>query len=177
MLNDFFKLMIKLPFIIFVLPFKILYMIIKQALNYVPNTEDSSKIIKDNSIPMITNNISVVDLFTINYLNLKNTNKILPLYYKSNNDKTTIKKYISLGYIEEKYSLKNNLNKATLPELKHILKNNNLTISGNKETLINRILGNIDVDSLSSNFPLNSYFLTEKGYRVYNILNSLSGYI
>lgn len=173
MLNDFLKLMIKLPFIILVLPFKILYIIIKQSLNYAPNTEVSSKIIKDNSIPMITNNISIVDLFTINYLNLKNTNKILPLYYKSNDDKTTIKKYISLGYIEEKYSLKNNLNKATLPELKHILKNNNLTISGNKETLISRILGNIDVDSLSSKFPLNSYFLTEKGSNLIKTYHSL----
>ena len=56
-----------------------------------------------------------------------------------------------------------NVKNATTKELKGILKEENLKVSGNKQELIERVLGNIDADLLEEKFSEGKYILTNKG--------------
>lgn len=59
-----------------------------------------------------------------------------------------------------------NVKNATMKELKEILKEENLKVSGNKQELIEKVLGNIDVDSLEERFNEGRYILTDKGKQI-----------
>lgn len=78
----------------------------------------------------------------------------------------TIKKLLNNNYIKELLDLKSNLSKLKIPELKDILKDNNLKTQGNKENLINRIIENIDNAILEQTYSNKTLIATEKGLKI-----------
>lgn len=59
--------------------------------------------------------------------------------------------------------------KCKVDDLKEYLKSNNLTVSGNKDILIQRILDNINSDQLDNDFKISDYYvLSEKGTNTIN---------
>lgn len=76
-----------------------------------------------------------------------------------------IAKLIQLEYLTYS-SWYDNVKNATMKELKEILKKENLKVSGNKQELIERALGNIDIDLLEKRFNEGRYILTNKGIKV-----------
>lgn len=65
--------------------------------------------------------------------------------------------YLTLGNMEQRIALKK------VPELKAILSDKELKVSGTKKELIYRILEHFDPDALEDLFPVNVYKITEKG--------------
>lgn len=59
-----------------------------------------------------------------------------------------------------------NVKSATVKELKEILKSEDLEATGNKQVLIERVLGDIDADLLERTFNKTKYILTDKGKRI-----------
>lgn len=57
----------------------------------------------------------------------------------------------------------NNVKNATTKELKEVLKLESLKVSGNKQELVERVLGNVDADLLEKTFNKGRYVLTDKG--------------
>lgn len=72
------------------------------------------------------------------------------------------KKFISLGLLQ-KHTYKDMLNSFKVTELREILRQNNLKVSGLKKDLVNRILKNTDLDDLEL-----TYTLTNKGKDLIN---------
>lgn len=59
-----------------------------------------------------------------------------------------------------------NVKNATMKELKEILKTEELKVTGNKQELIERVLGNIDTKLLEETFNKGKYILTDKGKQI-----------
>lgn len=72
------------------------------------------------------------------------------------------KKFISLGLLQKR-TYKDMLNSFKVTELREILRQNNLKVSGLKKDLVNRILKNTDLDDLEL-----TYTLTNKGKDLIN---------
>lgn len=122
------------------------------------NPEDIDLSVVDNK-PLTS-----VDRYFLKYLNklsVENPNIAGYWTYEYNIDyKKTITKFMMNGYLEiSTYSI----GSCTVAELKEILKDNELTVSGKKSDLINRIIdNNIDL-SKYLNAVKPTYILTEKG--------------
>ncbi len=76
-----------------------------------------------------------------------------------------VAKLLKLQYITYS-SWKDNIQNSTMTELKEVLKLENLKVSGNKQELIERAVGNIDMSLLKKTFNKSKYVLTEKGKKV-----------
>lgn len=74
-------------------------------------------------------------------------------------------KLLKLQYLMQS-SWPDNVKNATTKELKEILKAEQLKVTGNKQELVERVLGNIDVDLLEEKFNKSKYILTDKGRQV-----------
>ena len=74
-------------------------------------------------------------------------------------------KLLKLEYLTYS-SWHDNVKNATMKELKEILKSKDLKISGNKQELVERVLGNIDADLLEEKFNKGKYKLTNKGNKI-----------
>lgn len=74
-------------------------------------------------------------------------------------------KLLKLEYLTQS-SWHNNVKNATTKELKEILKTEELKVTGNKQELIERVLGNIDADLLERTFNKGKYILTDKGNKI-----------
>lgn len=59
-----------------------------------------------------------------------------------------------------------NVKNATTKELKEVLKLEDLKVSGNKQELVERVLGNIDTDLLEKKLSKRKYMLTDKGNKL-----------
>ena len=76
-----------------------------------------------------------------------------------------IEKLIKLEYLTYS-SWDENVKNATTKELKEILKTEDLKISGSKQELVERVLGNVDTDLLEKKFNKRKYTLTDKGKEI-----------
>ena len=74
-------------------------------------------------------------------------------------------KLLKLKYLTQS-SWYDNVKNATAKELKEILKAEELKVTGNKQELIERVLGNIDVELLERTFNKDKYMLTDKGKQI-----------
>ena len=72
------------------------------------------------------------------------------------------KKYLKIG-LKEDYIKIYDIQHGTVKELKEILKNAGLVQTGNKETLIQRVINNIDEEELKKYFGNDKYKLTPLG--------------
>ena len=102
----------------------------------------------------------------LNYINGLNHSNNLPDYWKYNygiNPNIVVSKLITSGLLEFKVNIEKNISILTVPQLKEVLKDNNLPVKGKKSDLIKRILGNIDTSYLEKQFPEKRFLLTKKG--------------
>lgn len=112
-------------------------------------------------------NLNANDLL-IMHLNVNRTvgNETLNHSYFRDNSidvMSSIKKLINNDVLQIQSSLETSLSKLKVPELKEILKNNGLKVSGNKQELVNRITNNKNLlDITSLNLP-SIYIPTDKG--------------
>ncbi|MBS6215384.1 MAG: SAP domain-containing protein [Clostridiales bacterium] len=110
--------------------------------------------------------LSYLDSEALRFWNKKRTDFIIPSYYSDTAFGRNVGPalgrlldggYLQLGSIEQRIALK------TVPELKAILAERELKVSGKKSDLISRIIQNLDEDLIKELFPINIYSLTEKG--------------
>lgn len=108
------------------------------------------------------------EVIFLKYMNNKNINTMFSPRWRFQYDINPIAeltKLIKLEYLT--YSnWQENLKNATMKKLKETLKEENLKVSGNKQELIERVLGNIDTDLLEERFNKGKYILTDKGKKI-----------
>lgn len=111
--------------------------------------------------------LNYLDAEALRFWSNKRTDFVIPSYYSETAfgrnvgpalDRLLSDGYLSLGNMEQRISLK------TVPELKAILADRELKISGRKKELVNRILNHFDPETLESLFPVNIYCITDKGF-------------
>lgn len=111
--------------------------------------------------------LNYLDAEALRFWSNKRTDFVIPAYYSDAAfgrnvgpalDRLLSGGYLSLGNMEQRISLK------TVPELKAILADRELKISGRKKELVNRILNHFDSETLESLFPVNIYCITDKGF-------------
>ena len=112
--------------------------------------------------------LTYLDARALKFWNKKHTDYIIPPYYQDTafgrNVGPALKRlldggYLDIGGIDKSIGLK------TVPELKAILADRELKVSGNKPELIQRLIANVPPDELEALFPVSVYCITEKGER------------
>ncbi|MCQ2098371.1 MAG: SAP domain-containing protein [Fibrobacter sp.] len=83
--------------------------------------------------------------------------------YEIENVIALLENLVQRGFLKKEMDLKANLGDLNVPDLKCILKNNSLPVSGKKEEIVKRILENIPKDSLDNSLTKKRYLRTEKG--------------
>ncbi|MBQ4123572.1 SAP domain-containing protein [bacterium] len=129
-------------------------------------------------------NIQPNEILFLEYLDGLSYTQNLPDYWKFTygiEPNKTSEKLLNAGLIEYKINIEKTLKKLTIPQLKDILRENNLELTGKKQDLIFRILGNIDIDTLEKKFPEKIFSLTDSGIQLINnnylfILNKKNNY-
>lgn len=102
----------------------------------------------------------------LNYINGLDHSNNLPDYWKYNygiNPNRVAKKLVDMGLLEFRLNIEKNVSDLTIPQLKEILKSNNLPLKGKKSDLIAKIFKNVDLTYLEKSFPTKRYCLTDKG--------------
>ncbi len=122
---------------------------------------------KDGDIPTPPGAvISYLDACALYFWEGKHTNYKIPQYYLRDafgkNVGPALQKLLQMGFL--KYSnIDRNISLKTVPELKAILSERNLKISGRKTELIQRIIENIPENELNELFPVSVYEITSAG--------------
>ncbi len=86
----------------------------------------------------------------------------------------TLQKLISEGYLVAERDYEYNMTKSTVADLKYVLREYGLKVSGKKSELIERLKDNVDKSILESEFDCKRYHLTRKGTET---LEKYSAYI
>lgn len=110
--------------------------------------------------------ISYLDAEAIKFWNKKRTDVEVPAYYQESafgrNAVTALPRLLDAGYLELG-DLRQRISLKTVPELKAILADRELKVSGKKQELIQRLLDHVDSEELEELFPVGVYRITEKG--------------
>lgn len=110
--------------------------------------------------------LSYLDAKALNFWNKKHTDYDIPSYYSDTafgrNVGPALARlldggYLDIGGIDKSIGLK------TVPELKAILADRELKVSGKKPELIQRLIDNVPPDELEAIFPVGVYEITPKG--------------
>lgn len=110
--------------------------------------------------------LSYLDAKALRFWNKKHTDYVIPDYYKDTAfgrnvgpalDRLLEEGYIDFGGIDKNIALK------TIPEIKAVLAEKGLKLSGNKAELIKRLIDNVDPYELEALFPVGVYVITPKG--------------
>ncbi|WP_035052875.1 SAP domain-containing protein [Carnobacterium pleistocenium] len=117
-----------------------------------------------------------VDVLVLHYLNEKDEDyELKQVFWKerySANTGKIVRKLISEKYIQLDIDLEKSLNSLKVPEIKEILKLNELKLNGNKKELINRIIAESDSDTYQT--LLKKVWLpTDKGKKVLSTTESV----
>lgn len=129
--------------------------------------------VPDEEIKQVTKNIKDDELTTNEVIFLKfMNNKSLDISFSPRwefqyelKPRIELAKLLKLKYLTQS-SWYDNVKNATAKELKEILKAEELKVTGNKQELIERVLGNIDVELLERTFNKDKYMLTDKGKQI-----------
>lgn len=154
-----------------------------------PSTSDSSRCLmekearpalnslqEEDSLTPQNAELSYLDAQALKFWNKRKTNFVVPAYYENSafgkNLKPALERlldggYLSLGNLMQRISI------CTVPELKAVLADRELKVSGNKSDLVSRILTNFDEDEIEDRFPVNVYRITEKGEQVLAVYSIL----
>ena len=129
--------------------------------------------VSEEEIQQTLNNIKDDELIEneiifLKFMNNKNTKTSFSPRWEFMYDlkpRIEVAKLLKLGYLT--YSTwYDNVQNATIKQLKEILKEEGLKVSGNKRELVERVLGNVDVNILEERFNDGRYILTKKGNKV-----------
>ncbi len=110
--------------------------------------------------------LSYLDAEALRFWSKKSSDFQVPAYYSESTFGRNVEParerllkggYLSFGDDRQRIALKK------VPELKAILADRELKVSGNKKELVQRILDNFDEDEIEELFPVRPYMLTEKG--------------
>lgn len=116
----------------------------------------------------LEDNLTTNEVIFLKFINNKNINESFSPRWEFQYEikpKIEVEKLLKLEYIT--YSCWNdNIKNATIEELKEVLKTEDLKVSGNRQELIERVLGNIGVDLLERRFKEEKYVLTDKGRKI-----------
>lgn len=127
------------------------------------NKVKSNKIIS-NKVTNISN-LKFNEILVLDYFKNKTTTKEAPISKLNDfgkNYKQTLDKLISMNYLQLA-NIVDEIKYFTIPVLKNILKTKSLNISGNKNTLLERILNNFSEQELLKYINERHYILTKLG--------------
>ncbi len=133
-----------------------------QLSDILPDTHNSN----DDGYTPANAILTFLDAEALEFWNGKRTDYEIPPYYQQSpfgrnvgpaRSRLLTHGYLALGDMEKRISLK------TVPELKAILAEYELKVSGNKKELVYRLLNNLDEDQLEALFPISVYHITQKG--------------
>lgn len=107
-----------------------------------------------------------LDVQALDFWNGKKTTFEVPQYYMrtpfGENVKEALPRLLDGGYLEQG-DLRQRVSLKKVPELKAILSEHELKVSGTKKELVQRILDHFDQEDLEEMFPENVYHISEKG--------------
>lgn len=110
--------------------------------------------------------ISYLDAEALRFWNKKQTDFIIPPYYSESafgrNVGPALKRLIQGGYLERS-GIEKSISIKTVPELKAILAEHELKVSGKKAELVYRLMDNLSESELEELFPVGVYSITQKG--------------
>lgn len=110
--------------------------------------------------------ISYLDAEALNFWDGRRTDFEIPNYYSDSafgrNVGPALKRLIKGGYLRLS-DIEKSINLKTVPELKAILAEHELKISGKKSELVYRLTSNLSGQELDALFPVGVYEVTEKG--------------
>jgi len=112
--------------------------------------------------------LSYLDAQALEFWNGKPTDFQIPSYYADTafgrNVGPALSRLLKGGYLQ-RGSVQKSIERKTIPELKAILAEKELKLSGKKGELVQRLLNNVPPDELEELFPVGVYEATEKGWR------------
>lgn len=112
--------------------------------------------------------LSYLDAQALEFWNGKPTDFQIPSYYADTafgrNVGPARSRLLKGGYLR-RGSVQKSIERKTIPELKAILAEKELKLSGKKGELVQRLLNNVPPDELEELFPVGVYEATEKGWR------------
>ncbi|MDO4814549.1 MAG: SAP domain-containing protein [Gemella sp.] len=117
------------------------------------------------------NNLKGIDILVLHYLNYKTqASNLEQVFWRDRylvDTKKSIKNLLKNQLIETKEDEASSLSRLTGAQLKEILKENELKVSGNKDVLIKRIIEKADLNTYS-NYVKKVELVTEKGMELVN---------
>lgn len=123
------------------------------------NKVEVNKIVNDTDL-------SPEEILMLDLLNEKDTsNDLFPGYWEYSYDvnaKLLFGNLVKGGFYSKEKSLVTTLQRKTIEDLKHILRDNNLKVSGKKQELIDRILSNLPQEKLDSIELIEVYKVNDK---------------
>lgn len=110
--------------------------------------------------------LSYLDVQALDFWNGRKTSFEVPQYYMrtpfGKNVKEALPRLLDGGYLEQG-DLEQRVSLKKVPELKAILSEHQLKVSGTKKELVHRVLDHFDPKDLEEMFPENVYHISEKG--------------
>lgn len=115
--------------------------------------------------------LNYLDAEALKFWNNKQTDFVIPPYYQNTAfgrnvspalDRLLEEGYLDFGGIDKNIALK------TVPEIKAVLADKGLKVSGKKSDLIRRLIDNVDPYELEALFPVGVYVMTPKGEAALN---------
>lgn len=97
------------------------------------------------------------------YVNEKNYPSFWSYKYNLGNVSVVLEKLVQKGFLKKETNLELNLSDLKISDLKLVLKNRSLPVSGKKEEIIRRVLQNVSLDDLDKSLTKQRYLRTEKG--------------
>lgn len=83
--------------------------------------------------------------------------------YGIENVKSCLENLVNKGFLKKEMDLQMNLNDLKVVDLKNLLKDNSLPVTGKKDDLVKRIIEQISLDSLNANLKKLRFLRTESG--------------
>lgn len=112
--------------------------------------------------------LSYLDAKALKFWGGKSTNYQIPAYYSESafgrNAEPALRHFLKNGYLVTG-GAEDRIGQKTVPELKKILSQNELKVSGNKPDLIHRLMDNLSPADIDRLFPVSVYRITPKGQK------------
>lgn len=142
---------------------------LNQSIDIEPFKIYTEQIEPDDDVPTPSGaELTYLDAKALQFWDKKRTDYNIPPYYSENafgrNVKPALQRLLDGGFLQVS-DIEKNIGLKTVPELKSILAERELKISGNKSELIARLRENFDLDELEELFPVGVYAITEHGQK------------
>lgn len=110
--------------------------------------------------------ITYLDAKALDFWDGKSTAYQIPAYYSEStfgkNAEPALRRFLRDGYLGTG-GIEDRIGQKTIPELKKILSQKGLKVSGNKPDLVRRLADNLSLTEIEQFFPVSVYHITAKG--------------